>query len=127
MSFRYKYRNTAAAACYNYIIVFNQAADGIDLNNRLRLRRSNDTAITASCVFNNLISLLFDQLVCLFLGHKCTNRLRRIVKSRIMSIYFYLRQNGGTAGGNASVQHFLPQCILQIVADIPLAHSHAYR
>ena len=127
MASAYEYRDTAAATCNNDIIILDQAADGVDLDDGLRLRRSNNTAVTTSCVLNNLISFLFDQLVCLFLCHKCADRLCRIFESRIIRIYLYLCQNGGASGINTAIQHFLTQRILQIVSDVALTHSHAYR
>ena len=53
------------------------------------------------------------------------DRLRRILKSRIVRIYLYLGKNAGNAFIDASVEKLLPQLVGDIVSDIALAHCRA--
>ena len=103
MALGYEYRDTAAAAGNNYIIIFYQIADGVNLDDRLWLRGSNHTAVAASCILYNLVALLCNHLVSLFLGHKCTDRLGRVLECRILCIDLYLGQDGGAARGDTAV------------------------
>ena len=61
-----------------------------------------------------------------FFGHKGADGLGGVLKGRIVSFHYHLRQYCGNALLKAPVQKLLPQSILQIIADIALTHGHAH-
>ena len=61
-----------------------------------------------------------------FFGHKGADGLGGVLKGRIVSIHYHLRQHRGDALLKATIQKLLLQGVLQIVADIALTHGHAH-
>ena len=61
-----------------------------------------------------------------FFGHKGADGLGGVLKGRIVSFHYHLRQYRGDALLKATIQKLLLQGVLQIVADIALTHGHAH-
>ena len=58
MASAYEYRDTAAATCNNDIIILDQAADGVDLDDGLRLRPYSDSLSLRLTYLKYLTSLV---------------------------------------------------------------------
>ena len=120
-------RDSSSAAGHNNVIRFHQRADRIDLDDALRFRTGHDPAPTASGVFHHVILTVPLQFPGFRFRHERTDRLGGIPECRILRIYFHLGQHGRRAFVDPAVQHFLPHSVLQIIADVSLAHRHADR
>ena len=119
--------DTAAAAGHHHQAGGHHVTDGLDLDDGLGLGRSHHTAIAAAGVLNDVVAALGHHLVGLFLGHEGADGLGGVLEGLVLGVHFHLGQHGGHALVDAPVQQFLTQRVLQIVADVALAHGHAHR
>ncbi len=124
---RAEYRNSAAACRNHDMAGIYEVTDRTDLHDLLRLRAGHNAAPAAAGILDDLVISLFYKSVCLFLRQKGTDRFCRVFKSRIRRIDLNLRKAARDILENAPVVELLAQQILQIVADIALAHRCAYR
>ena len=79
-------RDSASAAGDNQLSGVHEGTDCADFNDFGGLRRSNDTAVAAACVFLHDISVFFFRNLSLFFCHKMADWLGRGVKCRILRI-----------------------------------------
>ena len=73
-----------------------------------------------------IVALFFQRARFLF-AHEGPDGFGGMAESRILRIHFHLGQHGRRADRDAAVQHLLPHGVLQVVADISLAHCHTDR
>ena len=118
-------RDAAAAAGHHHQSGVHHVADGLNLDDGLGLGRGHHTAVAPARVLNDVIAPLSHHFVGLLLGHEGADGLCGVLEGRVVPVYFHLGQHGGHALGDAAIQQLLPQRILEIIADIPLAHGHA--
>ena len=71
-------------------------------------------------------ALLPGHLLSFLFRHERADGLGGVLKGRIVSIHYHLRQHRGDALLKATIQKLLLQSILQIIADIALTHGHAH-
>ena len=120
--------DTAAAAGDDQLTGLYQRADRADFDDFHRLGRSNHTAVAASCIFLHDIAVFFFCFFCLFSSHKMTDGLGRAFESGIFGINTDLRDHCRNRHiENTTVVQLFTKCILQIVADISLAHGNTHR
>ena len=116
--------DTASAAANDYLARLHQRTDGLDLHNGFGFGRGHAAAPAPACVLHDAVAPAA-HLLRLLLSHKGTDGLGGILESRIRRVYLHLGEDGGHGLLDAAVQQFLPQGVLQVIADIPLAHGSA--
>ena len=100
-----------------------QQAYGIQLDDFLRFRSGNDPAVSAFylCHKVSLLPLRFRLLFC----QNAADHLGGLIESLIIRIHRHLRDDGGDISVNTTAKKLCAESILNIIADIPLAHGGA--
>ena len=74
---------------------------------------------------DKLVTAVGLQLLGLGLAHPRTDRLDRVGKGRVVCRNLDLGEHGGDTLVDVAVEHFLAQGILQVIANVALAHGAA--
>ena len=107
------------------MVAVHERANGVQLDDRLRLGRGDDAAVTAARVLNDLVAALGDHLVGLFLGHEGADGLGGVLEGGVLGVHLDLGEHSGDTLVDAAVEQLLAQGVLQVVAYIALAHGDA--
>ena len=121
-----QHRNTAATAGDDDLICIQKRPDRINLYDILRLRCRYDPAIALARLLGYKISFFF-LCLSLFLRHIAADDLDGLCKGIIIGIHHHLGNDGADGLRDSSSQKLLPDGILQVIADIALAHGRANR
>ena len=120
--------NTAAATGDDQLSRFDEGVDGADFDDFLGQRRSDDAAPAPAGVFLDDVAVFFGGVFRLFFSHEMANRFRRILESRVFRVDADLGDHGSDGNvEDVAVVHFFAQGILQVIADVSLAHGDADR
>ena len=119
-------RDTAAAGSDNGVLCVHERLDRGDLDDLLRARARNDLTPAAACVLGNVDALFRGELLGFFFGHKRADGLGRMLERGVSRIDGDLRQNSRAVDAEAAAVELLADHVLQIVADVALAHGHAH-
>ena len=117
--------DTAAAAGNDHQTGVHHVLNGLNLHDGLGTGRGHHTAVAASGVLHHGVVALFHKDVGLLLGHEGADGLGGLGEGGVVGVHLHLGQHGGNALLDAAAEHLLPQRVLQIVADVALAHGHA--
>ena len=119
--------DTAAAAADDQMTVLAEGADGACFDDVAGLGRGHIAPPAAACVLFDNITRLFRVDLGLFLGHELTDGLGGIFKGGISGIHLHLGHDG--ANGDVvdpAVEELLAEGVLQVIANVGLAHSAAH-
>ena len=118
-------RDSAAAAADYNLVCIDKTVDRILFNDLNRFRGSNNTAVTASCIFFHDIAICFFCMFSLFFCHKVTDWLAWVLESRVVFVYTYLCDNSNNRCTHKStLTKLFAKCILQVISDIGLTHGN---
>ena len=120
-------RDSAAASGDDQIAGLHHGTDRADLDDLCRLRGSYYTAVASSCVFlHDIVEFFFHhfRLLCI---HKLADGLAGILESRVIFIHTDLGDHGCNRNiRDIAVQKLFAERVLQVIADVSLAHGNAY-
>ena len=117
-----------AAAADDDVAVIAQGADGAGLDDVLRLGRGHVPPPAAAGVLLVEEAGLFCHLLGFFLGEELADGLAGRLEGGVIGIHLHLGDHGHyRLVGDTAVEHLLPQSVLEIVADVGLAHGAAHR
>ena len=119
-------RDTAAAGSDDGVLRVHERLDRGDLDDLLRAGARDDLTPAAACVLGDIDALFGSELLGLFLGHERADGLGRMLERGIGRINGDLRQNGRAVDAEAPAVELFADHVLQIVADVALAHGHAH-
>ena len=125
--FRFEHRDAAPAAGNDDMICLHEGADRIDFDDTLWFRAGHHPAPAAAGIFHDVVIPFLFQCTGFRLGHEGADGFGGILEGRIVRIHFHLGQHGSSAFIDAPVQHFFAHGVLEVIADIALAHSHTDR
>ena len=120
-------RNAAAAHGDDDVTRIDQRIDHVLFDDVDGLRTRHDLAVAAACVLDHRVALLRGDLLRFLPGIERADRLGRMLKRRIVLIDEHLRNDGRDGLFDAARFEFVLNAVLQMVADIPLAHRAALR
>ena len=120
------HRDAAAAAGHHHQAGVHHIPDGLDLDDGHRLGGGHHPAPAPAGVLNHVVAPLGHHPVRLFAGHEGADGLGGVGEGRVGGIHLHLGEHCGHTLGDAPVQQLLPQGVLQVVADVTLAHGHAH-
>ena len=107
------------------MVGLDERLDGVELDDVHGLGRGNHATEALLLVVDELVAAVGLQLLGLGLAHPRTNRLDRVGKGRVVCRNLDLGEHGGDALVDIAVEHFLAQRILQVIANVALAHGAA--
>ena len=116
--------DSATATGDDYLVRICQRADGVDLYNVDRLRCCHDPSIAALHLCDMISFFLL--CVCILPVHDTSDDLGGLVECLIVRVYGHLGQDRCHRFVDASVQELRADRVLQIVADVALAHGGAH-
>ena len=119
-------RDAAAAGSDDGVLGVHERLDGRDLHDLLGTRARNDLTPAAAGVFGDVDALLGGELLGLFLGHEGADGLGRVLERGVSRIDSDLRQDGRAVDAETAAVELFADHVLQIVADVALAHGHAH-
>ena len=125
--FGFEHRDASAAAGHHHKARLHHVPDGLDLHDGLGPGGGHHPAVAPSGVLHHLVVPLGHQLIGLLLGHEGPDGLGGVGEGRVLGVHLHLGKDGGHPLPDAPVQQLLPEGVLQIVADVALAHGHAHR
>ncbi len=102
-----------------------ERADGIDLNNVDGFGGGNDAPESPAGFFYYIISLFYFNFS-IFFGHISADHFGRLIECFVIRVYGNLCQNRADGFENIACKQFRTQGVLDIIADITLAHCGAY-
>ena len=119
--------NAAAADGNDHTAVLDEGVDGVLLNNVDGLGRRNDLTVAAACVLNHGIALFRCDLFRSFLVVESADGLGGVLEGRVVLVHQNLCHNGGNFLFHSTLGQLVADGVLQMVADVALAHSAALR
>ena len=120
--------DAAATAGDDQLAGIDEGLDGADFNDFLGQRRGDDAAPAPAGIFLDDVAVFFGSVFRLFLGHEMADGLRRVLECRVFRVDADLSDHGGDGDvEDVAVVHFFAQGILQVIADVSLAHGDTDR
>ena len=119
--------DAAAAAGHHHQAGLHHVPDGLDFHDGLGPGGGHHPAVAPAGVLDDVIASLGHHALGLLPGHKGPDGLGGVPEGGVVRVHLHLGQHRGHPLGDAPVQHLLPQAVLQIIADVALAHGYADR
>ena len=117
--------DAAAAAADDDVAAVAESADGAQLHDLLGLGGGHIAAPAAARVLFEQEAGLGGHDLGLFLGQELADGLAGIVEGGILGVHLHLGDHGDHRLVDAAVQHLFAQGVLQVIADVGLAHGAA--
>ena len=109
------------------MVGLHERADGVQLHDARRLGRGHHAAVPAPSVLDHVVAALRDHAIGLLAGHEGADGLGGVGERGVGGVDLDLGEHGGRSVIDPAVQHLLAQGVLQVVADVALAHGNADR
>ena len=108
------------------MVALHQGLDGVQLDDGHGLGGGHHAAPAPAGVLHHIIAPLRHHAPGLLLGHEGADGLGGIPEGGVLGIHLHLGEHGGNALLNVPVQQLLPQGVLEVIADVALAHGNAH-
>ncbi len=118
--------DAASAAGHHDVVALHQGLDGVQLDDGHRLGGGHHTAPAPAGILRHIIAPLCHHALGLFLGHESADGLGGVPERRVLGVHLHLGEDGGHALLDIPVQQLLPQGVLEVIADVALAHGNAH-